>query len=93
MCLDACCSDFGHVRVIRTVTGDSELYSLWIRYTDDSKTVSWDDLEIHTGSCGGDQMAIRFQNRVISCECSCLFSYLPLSVGIYLLLVSFHVIV
>ena len=36
---------------------------------DDLNTDTRDDLEIRTGSCSADQMAIRIQNRVISCEC------------------------
>jgi len=48
---------------------DLDLYSLWIRYASDSKIDPWDVPEIRTGSCSGDQTVIRFQNRVISCEC------------------------
>ena len=45
------------------------LCSLWARYAGDSKTDPWDDPEIRTGSYSGDQTVIRFQNRVILCEC------------------------
>jgi len=57
-------------RLVRVgpIAGDTDLCSLWTRYTCDSKTDSWDDPEIRTGSCSEDQMAIRFQNRVISCK-------------------------
>ena len=48
---------------------DLDLCSLWTRYAGDSKTDPWDDPEIRTGSCSGDEPVIRFQNRVISCEC------------------------
>ena len=51
------------------VTGDSQLCSLWTRYIGDSKTDPWDDPEIRTRSCSEDQISIRIQNRVISCEC------------------------
>ena len=51
------------------VTGDSDLCLLWTRYTGDSKTDSWDDSGVSAGSCSKDQMAIQFQNHVISCEC------------------------
>ena len=54
----------------RPVTGDSNLYSLWIQHTGDSKTDPWDDPKIRTGSCSEDQTAIQIQNYVISCECS-----------------------
>jgi len=50
--------------------------SLWIRYTGDSKTNPRDDLEIRTDSYSEDQMAIRFQNRVISCKCLLLCYFL-----------------
>jgi len=58
-----------------SVMGDSDLYPFWTRYTGDSKFDPWDNPEIRTSSCSEDQMAIRFQNRIISCEClfSCLF--------------------
>jgi len=73
MCLIICYSDADlFVRSEpdnRRPRPDLKLYSLWIRYAGDSKTNPWDDLEIHTGSCSGDQTVIRFQNRVISCEC------------------------
>jgi len=59
-----------------SVTGDSDLCSLWTRYTGDSKTESWDNPEIHTSSCGEDKTMIRFQNRVISCECLLLYHFL-----------------
>ena len=58
------------------VTGDSELYSLWTRYTGNSKTDLWDDPEIRTGSYSEDQMAILIQNHVISCECLLLYHFL-----------------
>ena len=48
---------------------DLDLCSLWTWYAGDSKTDPWDDPEIRTGSCSGDQTVIRFQNHVISCEC------------------------
>ena len=48
---------------------DLNLCSLWTRYASNSKTNPWDDLEIRANSCIGDQMVIRFQNRVISCKC------------------------
>ena len=34
------------------------------------------DSEIRTGSCSDDQMVIRIQNHVISCECLLLFHFL-----------------
>ena len=46
-----------------------DLCSLWTRYTGDSKISPWDDPEIRIGSCSGDRMVIRLQNRIISCEC------------------------
>ena len=54
---------------------DPNSCSLWTRYTGDSKTDPWDDPSISTGSCSEDQTAIRFRNRVISCECSFLCIY------------------
>jgi len=63
---------------------DSDSYSLWIRYTDDSKTDPWDDLEIRTGSYSEDQTTIHFQNRVISCECLFLCYFLIYHVTGYL---------
>jgi len=60
------CSDlFGE---IRTVVGDSDSCSQMTRYTGDSKTDPWDDPKIHTSSCSGDHMVIRFWNHVISCQ-------------------------
>ena len=53
----------------RSVTGDSELCSLWTRYTSDSKIDSWDDPEVCTDLCNEYQMVIWTPNRVISCEC------------------------
>ena len=79
-----------HVAAIQTrscdpnsVTGDSNLFPLWTRYTGNSKTDPWDDSEIRTGSCNEDQTVIWFQNRVISCECSYVFLYLLLPVGVH----------
>ena len=64
-------------RLVRSepVAGDSDLYSLWTRYTGDSKTDPWDDSEILTDSCSKDQTTIRFQNHALIS-----FSYLSLSV-------------
>jgi len=46
---------------------------LWTRHIDDSKTDPWDDLEVRTGSRSEDQIAIRFQNCIISVSiCSCI---------------------
>ena len=53
----------------RPVTENSELYSLWTRYTGDSKTDPWDDLEICSSSYSEDQMTIQFKIHVISYEC------------------------
>ena len=53
----------------RPIIGDSELCPLWTRYPGDLKTDSLDDPKIRTGLCSEDKMAIRFQNRVILCEC------------------------
>ena len=53
---------------------DSDSYSLWTRYGD-LKTDLWDDPYISIGSCSEDQTAIRFRNRVISCECSFMCIY------------------
>ena len=47
---------------------DLDLRLLWTRYAGDSKTDPWDDPEIRTDSCSGDQTVIQFQNRIISCE-------------------------
>jgi len=54
---------------------DSKLYSLWTRYTGDSKINLWDDPKIRASSCNRYQTEIRLRNRVISCECllSCYF--------------------
>ena len=66
---------------LNSLTGDTNLCSLYTRYIGDSKTDTRDDLEIHTGLCSKDQTAIRIQNRVILCECLlCAISYLPLSI-------------
>ena len=45
-----------------------------------------EDLEIRTGSCSADQMAIRARNCVISCECLfiCLFSLFNLFDYLYI---------
>jgi len=48
---------------------DLDLCSLWTRYASDSKTDPWEDSEIRSSSCSGDQMVIQFQNRVSLCEC------------------------
>ena len=53
---------------IRTHCRDSDSCSQITWYTGDSKTDLWDDLERRTDSCSEDQMAIRIQNHVISCE-------------------------
>ena len=54
---------------LNSVMGDSDLCLLWTRYTGDSKIDPWDNPEIRISSCSEDQTAIRFQNRIISCEC------------------------
>jgi len=56
---------------------DPDSCSLWIRYTGNSKTDPCDDPLISTDLCSEDQMAIRFRNCVISCECSflCIYRY------------------
>ena len=59
-----------------SVTGGSDLCSLWTRHTDDLRTDPWDDSEICTDLCGEDQTAIWIQNRVISCECLLLYHFL-----------------
>jgi len=56
---------------------DSDLCPLLTQYTGDSKTDPRDDPEIHTDSYSENQMAIRIQNCVISCE-YLLFSYFPI---------------
>jgi len=72
----ACCSV--RTRLVRSgpVTGDSDSCSQITWYTGDSKTDLWDDLERRTDSCSEDQMAIRIQNHVISCECLLLSYFL-----------------
>ena len=60
----------------RRLGPDSDWCSLWTRCVSDSKTDPWDDLQISTGSCSEDQTAIRFRNRVISCECLLLSHFL-----------------
>ena len=67
------------------VTGDSELCSLWTRYTGDSKTDLRDDQEICTGSCSEDQTAIWFQNTSFHVSiCSYVFSLLLLPVCVHI---------
>ena len=61
---------------LNSVTGDTDSCSQRTRYTGDSKTDPWDDPEMCTGSCSEDQTTIRFQNRVISCECLLLYQFL-----------------
>ena len=61
----AIAESFGEVRI---VTGDLFWYSLWTRYTGDSKIDPWDDSKIRTSSCSENQTAIQIQNCVISCE-------------------------
>jgi len=75
---------------------NSDLCSLWIRYTGDSKTGAQDDSEIPTSSYSEDQKTIRIQNRVISCECLLLYHFLIYHcqfIYIYMLLISFHLTV
>jgi len=45
-----------------SIMGDSELYSLWTRYTGELKIDPWDDLKIRTDSCSEDKTMIRFKN-------------------------------
>jgi len=51
------------------VTGDSDSSSQSADTPGNSKIDTRDDLEIRTGSCSADQMAIWARNCVISCEC------------------------
>ena len=70
---------------------DSDSCSLWTRYTGDLETSPWDDLDIRTGSCSGDQTAI--DSKITSFHvsvCSYVFIYLLLLVCVYVLLLSFH---
>ena len=80
VCSLACCSvsdSFSEIRTrCRRPKPDPDSCSLWTRYIDDSKTDSWDDLQISIGSCSEDQTAILFKNRVISCECLFLCHFL-----------------
>ena len=83
VCWVACFSDTDPLT--RSIP-DPNTCSLWSRYTDDSKTDLWDDPEIPTGSCSGDQTAIRIQNRIMSCECLFLCIFLFTVVNSYLFL-------
>ena len=64
------------VVAIRAHSPDPNPCSLWTRYTGNLKTDLWDDSEIRTSSCSENQRVIRFQNRVISCECLLLSFFL-----------------
>ena len=55
---------------------DTESCSSWSRYTGDLNTDLWDYSKVRVSSCSEDQMAIRFQNRVISYECLLLYYFL-----------------
>jgi len=67
----------GLARVVRTGNRrpglDPDSCSLWTRYNGNSKTDTWDDPKISTGSCSEDQTTIQIQNYVISCECLLLY--------------------
>ena len=58
------------------IAGDLVWCSLWTQQLGDSKTDTRANSKIRTGSCSEDQMAIRIQNRVISCEGLLLCYYL-----------------
>ena len=74
------------------VTGDPDMFSLWARFTSDSKTDPWDDLEIRINSCGEDQTSIRFRNHVISVSIFFMsFPYLLLIISNCVLLALFNV--
>ena len=70
----------------RRLGPDPNSYSQRTRYTSDSKTSSWDNSEVRTGSCSEDQTAIRNQNQVISCECLflCIFLFIIISRHLYI---------
>ena len=65
----ACYSNTNSFGEIRTRYRKFRFVPVWTRSTGDSKTDAWDDPEIRTDSCSEDQMAIRIQNCIISCEC------------------------
>ena len=60
MCSVACCSDTDPFGEIQTRYRRFVLVLVMNPYTSDSMTDPWEDLEIRTGSCSGNQTVIRF---------------------------------
>ena len=74
MCVSVAC--YSDTDTLARSEPDPDTCSLWTRYNSDSKTNSWDDSVIRSGSCSEDQTVIRIQNYIISCEYLLLYHFL-----------------